>query len=117
MADEEPRRLEDPTGEQYVVVDERRRHTWFGLSTWQWAVLGAYFVSFILWLALGAYAIKTRRNTDKLNTSICAQVIYLQGTKARDPLAQKRIDNLVQTLRSLQHCPKRSGPRVPQPPG
>jgi hypothetical protein len=106
------RRLEDETGEHYVVVDERRRHQVLGFSTWQWAVIGTLIVSVVIGTAVGRIALTAKHNTERLNQSICAQVVYLDGIRTPGPEQQRRIDKLVHDLRALQDCPPPPPPIV-----
>lgn len=99
------RRLQDETGEHYVVVEQRKRRKLFGLSTWQWAVIGAWAAAVLIGTAAGRIALTAKHNSERLSTSICAQAVYLDGIRANSPQAQRRIDQLVRELRQLQRCP------------
>lgn len=119
MPDRTPlRTLEDEAGRHYVVLDSRgRRRLWLGLSTWQWAVVGAYLVAIVLSIALAIRGEQIDSNARKVQRSICAQAIYLDGVKSRDPVAQARLDKLVRELRALnRECPA-SPPERPGPGG
>lgn len=107
-------RLEDQaTGEHYVVVDRRGpRRKLLGLSAWQWAVVATWIVLVVGGTALGTIAVTANRNTHRLNRSICAQVVYLDGIKTRSTEQQRRLDRLVSDLRSLQRCPPPPPPIV-----
>lgn len=100
------RRLRDESGREYVVVDRRGpRRKVFGLSAWQWAVIGAWLVLIVGGTALGTVSVTASRNAKRLNRSLCAQVVYLDGIQSPSREQQQRIDKLVNELRDLQHCP------------
>lgn len=112
-----PKILEDQeTGQHYAILDRRRRTKYWIFTTWQWGVVGAYFVAIVLSIALGVAVANVNSNAHRLNKSICAQVLYLDGIKTDDQRSQKRIDRLVEQLRELQRCPP-PPPEIPAPPG
>lgn len=119
MAEKPPAKvLEDQeTGQHYAVLDTRRRNKYWIFTTWQWGVVGAYLVTIVLSIALGIAVAHVNSNNRKLNNSICAQVLYLDGVKSRNEQAQKQVDQLVRQLRGLQRCPTGPAHKVPAPPG
>lgn len=108
--------LQDEHGVQYVVLDRRTRKKLGPFTTWQWAVVSAWFVLALVGTVLTLYTVRTFNNTKRLNESICAQAVYLDGIKAKSPAAQKATDDLEKKLRKLQRCPQATR-EVPAPPG
>lgn len=114
--DTPPRVLEDEHGVQYVVLDTRRRNKVGPFTPWQWAVVSSWFVIIVLGTVLTVFTVRTFHNTQRLNRSICAQAVYLDGIRTRSPEVQKATDKLEADLRRLQRCPQAKR-EVPAPPG
>jgi hypothetical protein len=115
------RDLIDPeTGERFVVIPERRsgRGTLGPFSFWQWCVMAALVTCVVTSIVTAVLTERSTHNTTKLNRSICVQVVYLEGIRARDSAAQAKLNKLVRQLRQLNpSCPHARGPRPVGPGG
>jgi len=95
------------------------KHGWF--TTWQWAVLGSYFVAIVLTVSVYKLAHRADDNANRGNAAICVEVAFLENSRrvterslAENPTAPenavrreslKRLDDLVEKLRvEVPHC-------------
>lgn len=63
-----------------MTPDKRHRKMHGPFSTWQWAVLGAYFVAFVLSLVVWHLAHRADMNASRGNAAICVEVAFLDNS-------------------------------------
>lgn len=91
-----------------MTPDQRRRVKHGPLSTWQWAVVGAYLVAIVLSFYVGRTASAAVDSTERIDQLLCVQIQYLerQATTATNPESQKNIRLFAVSLRPLvPSCP------------
>jgi hypothetical protein len=63
------------------VTPDRRHAVKHGpFTTWQWAVLGAYFAAIVLSLSVWGLARRANENARRGNAAICVEVAFLQNS-------------------------------------
>jgi hypothetical protein len=76
------------------VTPDRRNATKHGpFTTWQWAVLGSYFVAIVLAVSVYKLANRADENANRGNAAICVEVAFLHNS-------------LVATERLIQQSPQ-----------
>lgn len=55
------------------------KHGWF--TTWQWAVLGAYFVTIVLAVSIYGLAHRADENARRGTAAICVEVAFLENSR------------------------------------
>lgn len=52
-------------------------------TTWQWAVMGAYFVAIVLCVAVGSLAIRADESAHRGAVAICVEVEFLRASRVQ----------------------------------
>lgn len=63
-----------------MTPDQRHRKMHGPFSTWQWAVLGAYFVAIVLAVSVYGLAHRADMNASRGNAAICVEVAFLDNS-------------------------------------
>jgi hypothetical protein len=89
-------------------------HFWL-LTSWQWAVIGAYIVAIVLSAVVGVLANKAQDNTERIDKALCAQIVYLERvSRSAPPASRGPVHQLTVDLRKLESSCKGARPKRQQ---